>query len=104
MPEILTIVYLVYMFIALYFLCLFTLTFVQNRKEMFSIPELKKKYSVSVLIPAYNEENSIKGTVEAVLKSDYGNLVEVIILNDGSTDNTLKIVNELGKKYSKVKI
>ena len=104
MPETLTIVYLVYMFIALYFLCLFTLTFVQNRKEMFSIPELKKKYSVSVLIPAYNEENSIKGTVEAVLKSDYGNLVEVIILNDGSTDNTLKIVNELGKKYSKVKI
>ena len=91
MPETLTIVYLVYMFIALYFLCLFTLTFVQNRKEMFSIPELKKKYSVSVLIPAFNEEESIEGTVMSVLSSDYKNIKEIIIINDGSTDNTLKI-------------
>jgi len=104
MPEILTIIYLIYMFIVIYFLSLFALTFIQNRKEMFLIPKSTKKYSVSILIPAFNEQGSIKETVEAVLKSDYKHLKEVIIINDGSTDDTLKIAKQLEKKYSKVKI
>tara|TARA_Y100000310_G_scaffold340429_1_gene436185 strand:- start:5618 stop:6811 length:1194 start_codon:yes stop_codon:yes gene_type:complete len=92
------------MFIALYFLSLFTLTFLQNKREFFLSPKIKKNYSVSVLIPAFNEEESIKGTVESVLKSDYENLLEVIIINDGSFDNTLKIAKQLEEKYSKVKV
>lgn len=104
MLEILTIVYLAYMFVALYFLCLFTLTFIQNRKEIFLVPKITKNYSVSVLIPAYNEEDKIRDTVESVLKSDYKNLIEVIIINDGSKDNTLKIAKELEKKYPKVRV
>ena len=63
MPEALTVIYLVYMFLALYFLMLFTVLFAQNRKEIFSFPKAKNKYSVSVLIPAFNEEDSIEGTV-----------------------------------------
>ncbi len=104
MPETITIIYLIYMFIALYFLSLFTLTFLQNKREFFLSPKIKKNYSVSVLIPAFNEEESIKGTVESVLKSDYENLLEVIIINDGSFDNTLKIAKQLEEKYSKVKV
>jgi len=104
MPETLTIVYLSYMFIALYFMLLFILTFVQNRKEIFLVPKSKKKYLVSVLIPAWNEEKSIRETVENILKSDYKNLVEIIIINDGSTDNTLKIAKQLERKYSKVRV
>ena len=92
------------MFIALYFLSLFTLTFLQNRKEIFSSPEIKKNYSVSVLIPAFNEEESIEGTIESILKSKYKNLLEIIIINDGSSDNTLKIAKQLEKKYSNVKV
>ncbi len=104
MVEILTIIYLAYMFITLYFLSLFTLTFIQNRKEIFFFPSSKKDYSVSILIPAYNEQDSIDGTVDAVLKSDYKNICEVIIINDGSTDNTLNIAKKLEKKFSKVVI
>ena len=104
MPEMLVIVYLVYMFIALYFLLLFVLTFVQNRKEIFLVPKIKRNYSVSVLVPAFNEQKSIKGTVESVLKSDYKYLKEIIIINDGSTDRTLKIARQLEKKHSKVKV
>ena len=102
MPEILTIIYLSYMFITLYFLFLFTITFLQNRKEIFSVPIPKKNYSVSILIPAYNEQESIAGTVEAVLKSDYKNLCEIIIINDGSTDGTLEAARKLEKKFSNV--
>lgn len=104
MPEMLVIVYLVYMFIALYFLLLFVLTFIQNRKEIFSCPKTEKKYSISVLIPAFNEQESIKSTIESVLKSDYKYLKEIIIINDGSTDKTLEIARQLEKKYSKVKV
>lgn len=104
MPDNLTVVYLAYMFIALYFLILFGLTFIQNRKEMFTVPKAKRDYSISVLVPAYNEQDSIRGTVETILKSDYKNIVEIIILNDGSKDNTLKISRELEKKYALVKV
>ncbi|MCH8945663.1 MAG: glycosyltransferase [Nanoarchaeota archaeon] len=104
MAETLVIVYLVYMFIALYFLLLFALTFIQNRKEIFSVPEIKKNYSVSVLVPAFNEQESIKSTVESILKSDYKYLKEIIIINDGSTDKTLKIARQLEKKHIKVKV
>ncbi len=104
MPEAITIVYLAYMFISLYFLFFFALIFIQNRKEMLFVPPIIKKYSVSILIPAYNEQDSIEGTVKTVLGSDYENIIEVIIINDGSTDNTLKIARELEKRYPKVKV
>ena len=102
MPQTITVVYLAYMFISLYFLFFFGLIFIQNRKEMFFVPKIVKKYSVSILVPAYNEQDSLEGTVKTVLESNYENIIEVIIINDGSTDNTLKIARELEKKYSKV--
>ena len=70
---------------------------------MYSAPVPKKSYSVSVLIPSYNEEKSIKETLEAVLQSDYP-LEEIIVLNDGSTDKTQEIVEKMMEKYSLIKI
>jgi len=102
MPDFLTTVYLAYIFVAIYFLSLFAIVFVQNRREIFSVPKTEKNYSISVLIPAYNEEDSIMGTIESVMKSDYGNLVEVIVIDDGSKDNTLRIANSLKEKYPKL--
>lgn len=46
---------------------------------------------VSVLIPAFNEEKVIVSTVEGILASDYPSL-EVIVIDDGSKDNTATIV------------
>jgi len=53
---------------------------------------------VSVLIPARNEENGVITTVKALLKSTYTNM-EIIIINNGYTDNTEKNVKELIKDY-----
>ncbi|MGZ5921466.1 MAG: polysaccharide deacetylase family protein [Rhizomicrobium sp.] len=47
--------------------------------------------TVSVLIPAYNEEKVIALTVERILSSDYRNL-EVLVIDDGSADRTAEVV------------
>lgn len=49
---------------------------------------------ISVIIPTYNTEQYIKGCVESVLNQTYKN-VEIIVVNDGSTDNTLKVLDEI---------
>ena len=56
---------------------------------------------LSILIPAYNVENYIEECVNSVLDLDTN--YEIIIINDGSTDNTLKILNKY-KKYEYIKI
>jgi poly-beta-1,6 N-acetyl-D-glucosamine synthase len=92
------------MFVSLYLFFFFVSIYIRNRKNLYDSPEGKKKYSVTVLIPAYNEEKSIQATIESVLKSDYKNIVEIIAINDGSKDNTAEIIKRLSKKYSNVKL
>lgn len=50
--------------------------------------------AVSVIIPAYNAEAFIKPTLQSVLAQSFQNF-EVIVVNDGSTDQTAAIVNRL---------
>ncbi len=49
---------------------------------------------VSVLIPARNEENNIRKVIKSLMKQNYPNF-EIIVLNDNSTDNTLKITMDI---------
>lgn len=102
--EILTSIFLIYMFIGFYIFFLFVLLYIRNRNRLFFSPDYKKAYSVSVLIPAYNEENSIEETVKSVLKSDYPNIEEIIIIDDGSKDKTAEIAKSLVKQYDKIKL
>ena len=102
--EILPYVYLTYMFISLYMLSFFLLIYIQNRKTLFKYPESKKKYSISFIVPGYNEEKTISDTIKHIFDINYKNILEVIIVNDKSSDNTLKIAKQLAKKYPKIKI
>src|SRR3989338_9351893 len=57
--------------------------------------KLKKHPSVSIVIPAYNEEKNIITTLTSLTKLDYPkNRLEIIVVDDGSTDNTKNIVKE----------
>lgn len=58
---------------------------------------------VSVIVPAYNSEQYIKKTLGSILRQTYDNF-EVIIINDASVDNTLKVIEEYKKINEKIKI
>ncbi len=97
-------IYLGYMFISLYMLTLFLLIYFQNRKNIFDYPKIKKKYSISFIVPAFNEEKTIAETIEHIFNTGYKNILEIILVNDCSSDDTLKIAKGLTKKYKKLKI
>lgn len=101
--KVLPIIYLVYMFISIYFLFLFLLLYIRNKKYLFESPKMEKKYSISVLVPAFNEERTIGGTIKSIFDIEYP-IKELIVVNDGSTDNTKNIVENLLKKYPKLKL
>ena len=58
---------------------------------------------ISVVIPAFNCENFIERCVESIY-DDKEYIKEVIIVNDGSTDNTKLILEEMSKKYDNIHV
>lgn len=56
---------------------------------------------ISVVIPLFNKAKSVKQTVDSILNQTYKNF-EIIIVNDGSTDNSLEILSEYTDKRIKI--
>lgn len=53
---------------------------------------------VSIVIPAYNHANYLDEAIQSVLKQDYPN-IELIVLDDGSTDNTRKVLEKYADAF-----
>ena len=64
---------------------------------------LKSPPLISILVPARNEEVNISRCVHSLLKQDYKN-IEVLVLDDNSTDNTSEIVKKISENDSRVKL
>lgn len=58
--------------------------------------------SISVIMPAFNEEDNLENVIEKSLNvlREIASKYEVIVVNDGSTDNTGLIAEKLSKKYN----
>ena len=64
---------------------------------------MNKKPLVSILIPLYNSEKYISMTIENCLNQRHGN-IEIIIVDDGSTDRSAEIAEGYAVRYDNVKL
>lgn len=55
---------------------------------------MDKTEKLSIVIPAFNAESFIGRCLDSILDQDYHNEVEIIVVNDGSTDSTAKILSK----------
>jgi chlorobactene glucosyltransferase len=79
------------------FLSIHNYKFIKTR-GLGQFPSSTSSKKVSILIPAKNEENNIRGCVESLLAQSYPNY-EVIVLDDQSSDQTGPILEELAKNH-----
>lgn len=75
----------------------------QVRKQKEMAVDSSYQPSVSVVISAYNEEKVISRTIDSILKNHYP-VMEVIVVNDGSTDHTPEVIRENFKDNRRVRL
>ena len=65
--------------------------------------EMEKEVKVSVIVPVYNSEAFIRQTAEYILGQSLKD-IEIIFVDDGSTDKTREILEEISKTDDRVKV
>lgn len=58
---------------------------------------------IQVIVPVYNVKDYVKPCIDSILRQTYKNL-EIILVNDGSTDGVEQILNEYAEKDSRIKV
>ncbi len=59
---------------------------------------IKKNDLISIIIPAYNEADSIREVLADIRKGFASHKVEILVIDDGSTDRTAEIAKKGGAK------
>lgn len=62
-----------------------------------------KNKKISIIVPVYNSDKFLNKCLDSILAQSYDNL-EIIIVNDGSTDNSANICDEYSKKDNRIKV
>lgn len=87
------------LFLSLYFEVFILLAFLRNRVLNKAVPEIHlvdaELPTATVVIPVWNEEKTVVGTIESLLKLDYPkDKLHITVVNDGSTDNTASVLKQ----------
>lgn len=87
------------LFLTLYFQVFMLVTFLEERRNSKRAPAKKNPEAelpdVSIIVPAYNEEGTIAGTIHSLLRLDYPKeKLKILVIEDGSTDTTLARLSE----------
>jgi len=84
----------VFLFLSLYFEVFLVITYLEKRKTIkteYIIRKNDKWPSVDIVVPCFNESNTIIATIESLLRLDYPkDKLKIIVVDDGSIDNSLK--------------
>ena len=57
----------------------------------------------SVIVPVYNTEKYLKTCLDSIINQTF-KFFEIIVINDGSTDNSLSMINDYAKQYDFIKV
>jgi len=91
-------------FVSLYVIILLLIIFWRGKNNTPKLKLLKNYPKVCIIVPCFNEEKTIVKTVHSLLNLDYPqDKLEIIIVDDGSTDRTYKRAEKL-LKHSQVKL
>ncbi|MBN2127774.1 MAG: glycosyltransferase family 2 protein [Candidatus Diapherotrites archaeon] len=86
---VLVFVNILFFFVSIVFLLIYFDSREKKPLNEFEWPEL------SIIIPVYNAENTVKNCIEAIKKMQYSKKFEIIAVNDASTDSSLKILESI---------
>ncbi len=69
-------------------------------------PEQKPNYSISIVIPAYNEKDSLRELYEKIRQTvtQHNYKYEIIIIDDGSTDDSARVLRDLRQRDNRIKV
>ncbi|OHA91315.1 MAG: hypothetical protein A2758_02545 [Candidatus Zambryskibacteria bacterium RIFCSPHIGHO2_01_FULL_49_18] len=87
------------LFVSLFFEVFLLITYLEVREEMKRENgwQPTKFPTVSIIVPCFNEEKTVAATIKSILNLDYPKEnLSIILVNDGSTDKTLKVLNKFG--------
>src|SRR3990167_7298244 len=92
----------IFLFMALYFEIFLLITYFEVKKKIkntfFDQISYKKLPTVSIIVPCWNEENTIIKTIFSLLKLDYPkDKLSIIIVDDGSTDGTSNVLQRFNR-------
>ncbi|MBW2990139.1 glycosyltransferase family 2 protein [Candidatus Woesearchaeota archaeon] len=83
-------------FVSLYTAIFFIITLLEHKNNITRPEHRLKNPFVCIIVPCYNEEATLAKTLDSLLKLDYPrNKLDILVVDDGSTDNTYKVA----KKY-----
>jgi poly-beta-1,6-N-acetyl-D-glucosamine synthase len=75
----------------------------KTKRRIDDPPILDLEPPVSILVPCHNEGNNVLDTIEFALNQHYSDF-EVIAINDGSTDNTGELLDQLESKHEQLRV
>lgn len=101
--EFIKIVIYISIYIGLIAISFYILSYLSSKKKQQKFYTDKELPKVSVIIPAYNEEDCIEDTIKSIAKSNYPKgMLEVLVVDDGSKDKTFEKAKKLESKIVKV--
>jgi len=90
-------------FIGLFLIFIFIILHLRYRKSLNAYPVPKSYPTISILVPAYNEEKNIGETIRCLLALKYPKgRKEIIVINDGSRDRTAEVVRKFTEKHKEI--
>lgn len=91
-------IFYVFTFLAVYVEVFFLVTFLEGRKRIVTMLDDRADRTypgVTIIVPCWNEENTVAGTVESLLALDYPkDRLKVMLIDDGSTDSTWQVLKQ----------